>query len=214
MNCSTPGLPVHHQVPDSMSITSMMPSSHLILCRPLLLLPPIPPSIRVFCNESTLHMRWPRYWSFNFSISPSNKHPALISFRMDWLDLLAVQGTLKSLLHHHSSKASILQCSAFFTVQLSHPYMTTGKTIALTRQTFVGKVMSLLFNMLCRLVIIFLEWREGGRKEERKECDLFEDTARLSLLLAQRPCHCRDSVISCVPFFPSPAPLLITPRLL
>ena len=133
-----------------------MPSSHLILCRPLLLLPPIPPSIRVFSNESTFLMRWPKYWCFSFNISPSNEHPGLISFRMDWLDLLAVQGTLKSLLQHHSSKASILWCSAFFTVQLSHPYMTTGKTIAMTRRTFVGKVMSLLFNMLSRLVITFL----------------------------------------------------------
>ena len=133
-----------------------MPSSHLILCRPLLLLPPIPPSIRVFSNESTLHMRWPWYWSFSFSISPSIEHPGLISFRMDWLDLLAVQGTLKSLLQHHSSKASILWRPAFFIVQLSHPYMTTGKTIALTRWTFVGKVMSLLFNMLSRMVITFL----------------------------------------------------------
>ena len=124
-----------------MSIESVMPSNHLILCRPLLLLPPIPPSIRVFSNESTLHMRWPKYWSFSFSIIPSKEIPGLISFRMDWLDLLAVQGTLKSLLQHHTSKASILQLSAFFTVQLSHPYMTTGKTIALTRQTFVGKVM-------------------------------------------------------------------------
>ena len=133
-----------------------MPSSHLILWHPLLLLPPIPPSIRVFSNESTLRMRWPKYWSFSFSISPSNEHPGLISFRMDWLDLLAVQGILKSLLQHHSSKTSILQCSAFFTVQLSYPYMTTGKTIALTRQTLVSKVMSLLFNMLSRLVINFL----------------------------------------------------------
>ena len=133
-----------------------MPSSHLILCRPLLLLTPIPPSIRVFSNESALRMRWPKYWSFNFSISPSNEHLGLISFRMDWLDLLAVQGTLKSLLQHHSSKASIPHRSAFFTAQLSHPYMTTGKTIALTRQTFVGKVMSLIFNMLSRLVITFL----------------------------------------------------------
>ena len=133
-----------------------MPSSHLILCRPLLLLPPIPPSIRVFSNESTLHMRWPKYWSFSFSIIPSKQHPGLISFRMDWLDLLAVQVTLKSLLQHHSSKASILWCSVFFMVQLSCPYMTTGKTIALTRQTFVDKVMSLLFNMLSRLVITFL----------------------------------------------------------
>ena len=133
-----------------------MPSTHLILCRPLLLLPPIPPSIRVFSNESTLHMRWPKYWSFSFSISPSKEHPGLISFRMDWLDLLAVQGTLKRLLQHRSSKASILRRLAFFTVQLSHPYMTTGKTTALTRRTFVGKVMSLLFNMLSRLVITFL----------------------------------------------------------
>ena len=133
-----------------------MPSSHLMLCYPLLLLPLIPPSIRVFSNESTLHMRWPKYWSFSFSITPSNEHPGLISFRTDWLDLLAVQGTLKSLLQHHSSKASILQHSAFFTVQLSHPFMTTGKTTALTRRTLVGKVMSLLFNMLSRLVITFL----------------------------------------------------------
>ena len=130
-----------------------MPSSHLILCHPLLLLPPIPPSIRVFSNESALRMRWPKYWSFSFSISPSNEHPGLISFRMEWLDLLAVRGTLKTL-QHHSSKASILQHSAFLTVQLSHPYMITGKTIALTRRTFVGKVMSLLFNMLSRLLIL------------------------------------------------------------
>ena len=130
-----------------MPIKSVMPSSHLILCHPLLLPPPIPPSIRVFSNESTLHMRWPKYWSFSVSISPSNEHPGLISFRTDWLAFLAVQGTLKSPLQHHSSKASIFQHSTFFTVQLSHPYMTTGKTIALTRRTFVGKVMSLLFNM-------------------------------------------------------------------
>ena len=134
----------------------MIPSSHLILFHPLLLLPPIPPSIRVFSNESALRMRWPKYWSFSFSIIPSKEIPGLIAFRMDWLDLLAVQGTLKSLLQHHSSKASVPQCSAFFTVHLSHPYMTTGKTIALTRQTFVGKVISLLFNMLSRLVITFL----------------------------------------------------------
>ena len=133
-----------------------MPSSHLILCHPLLLLPTIPPSITVFSKESTHHMRWPKYWSFSFSIIPSKEHPELISFRTDWLDLLPVQRTLKSLLQHHSSKASILQHSAFFTVQLSNPYMTTGKTIALTRQTFVGKVMSPLFNMLSRLVITFL----------------------------------------------------------
>ena len=138
------------------SIESVMPSSHLILCRPLLLFPPIPPSIRVFSNESTLRMRWPKYWNFSFSVIPSKEIPGVISFRIAWLDLLAVQGTLKSLLQHHSSKASILQLSAFFTVQLSHPYMTTGKTIALTRRTFVGKVMSLLFNMLSRSVITFL----------------------------------------------------------
>ena len=137
-----------------------MSSTHLILCRPLLLLPSIPPSIRVFSNESTLHMSWPKYWSFSFSITPSKEYPGLISFRMYWLDLLAVQGTLKSLLQHHSSKASILRCSAFITVQFSHPYMTTGKTIALTRQIFVGKVMSLLLNMLSRLVITFLPRRE------------------------------------------------------
>ena len=130
-----------------MSMELVIPSSHLILCHPLLLLHPIPPSIRVFSNESTLRMRWPKYWSFSFSISPSNEHPGLISFRMDWLDLLAIQGTLKSLLQHHSSKASTLQRSAFFTVQLSHPYMTTRKTIALTRRTFVGKVMSLLSTL-------------------------------------------------------------------
>ena len=137
------------------SIELVMPSSHLILCRPLLLLPPIPPRIRVFSNQSTLHMRWPKYWSFSFSIIPSKEIPGLI-FRMYWLDLLAVQGTLKSLLQHHSSNASILWCSAFFTVQLSHPYMTTGKTIALTRWTLVGRAMSLLLNMLSRLVITFL----------------------------------------------------------
>ena len=128
-----------------MSIVLVIPSSHLILCCPLLLLPSIPPNIRVFSNESTLHMRWPKYWSFSFSISPSNEHPGLISFRMDWVDLLAIQGNLKSLLQHHSSKASILRLSAFFIVQFSHPYLTTGKTIALTRWTFVGKVISLLF---------------------------------------------------------------------
>ena len=134
-----------------------MPSSHLILCRPLLLLPPMPPSIRVFSNESTLHMRWPKYWSFSFSIGPSSEQPGLISFRMDWLDPLAVQGTLKSLLQHHRSKASILRCSAFFTFQLSHPYMTTGKTIVLTRWTFVGKVMSLfcLFLLLLLFLVLF-----------------------------------------------------------
>ena len=159
MNRSTPGLPVHHHLPEFTQTHVHrvgMPSSHLILCRPLLLLPPIPPSIRVFSNESTLHMKWPKFWSSSFSIIPSKEIPGLISFRMDWLDLLAVQGTLKSLLQHHSSKASILRRSAFFTVQLSHPYMTTGKTVALTRRSYVGKVMSLLLNMLSRLVITFL----------------------------------------------------------
>src|SRR5574337_781595 len=158
MNRSTPDLPITNSWSSLslMSIKSVMPSSHLILCRPLLLLPPIPPSIRVFSNESTLCMTWPKYWSFIFSISPSNEHPGLVSFRMDWLDLLAVQGTLKSLLQHHNSKASILRHSAFFIVQLSHLYMTTGKTTALTVQTFADKVMSLLFNTLSRLIIAFL----------------------------------------------------------
>ena len=159
MNRSTPGLPVHHQLrssPKLMCLELVMPSSHLILGHPLLLLSPIPPRIRAFSNESTLHMMWRKYWSFSLSISPSNEHPGLVSIRMDWLDLLAVQGTLKSRLQHHSSKASILRHSAFFTVQLSHPYTTTGKTIALTRRTFVDKVMSLLFNMLSSLVITFL----------------------------------------------------------
>ena len=143
-------------LPKPMSIESVMPSNHLILCHPLLLLPSIFPSIRIFSNESDLRIRWPKYWSFSFNISPSNEYPGLISFRMGWLDLLAVQGTIKSLLQHHSSKALILQCSAFFIVQLSHPYMTTGKTVALARQTYVGKVMSLLLNMHSRLVITFL----------------------------------------------------------
>ena len=159
MDCSKPGLPVitnSRSLLNLMSIALVMPSNHLILCPPLLLPPSIFPSIRVFSNESVLHIRWPKYWSFSFNISPSNKHPGLFSFRMDWLDLLAVQGTLKSLLQHHSSKASNLQHSAFFIVQLSHPYMTTGKTIALTRRIFFGKVMSLLFNILSRLVITFL----------------------------------------------------------
>ena len=159
MNHSTPGLPVHHQLPeftqthDHQVGDAIQPSHPLSSPSPPA---PNPSSIRVFSSESTLHMRWPKYWSFSFSISPPKEHPGLISFRMDWLDLLAVQGTLKSLLQHHSSKAAILRCSAFFTVQLSHPYMTTGKTIALTRWTFVGKVMSLLLNMLSRLVITFL----------------------------------------------------------
>ena len=159
VNRSTPGLPVHHQLPEFTQIHAielMMPSNHLILCRPFLLLPSIFPSIRVFSSESALCIRWSKYRDCSFSISPSNEHPGLDAFRMDWLDFLAVQGTLKSLLQHHSSKASIFQCSAFFTVQLSHPYMTSGKTIALTRRTFVDKVMSLFFNMLSRLVIIFL----------------------------------------------------------
>ena len=158
-DCSTPGLPVHTtslSLLKLMSIESVMPSNHLILCRPLRVLPSIPPSIRVFSNESALCSKWPNYWSFSFNISPSNEHPGLISFRMDWLELLAVQGTLKSLLQHHSSKASILLHSAFFRVQFSHPYMTTGKPITLTRWTFVDKVMSLLFNILSRLVLTFL----------------------------------------------------------
>ena len=157
-DCSMPALPVHHQLWSLlklMSIESVMPSNHLILCHPLLLLPLIFPSIRVFSNESALLIRWPKYWSFSFSISPFKEYSGLISFWMDWLDLLAVQGTLKSLLEHHSSKASILQCLAFFTVQLSHPYTTTGKTIAFCRWTFVVKVMSLLLNMLSKLVITF-----------------------------------------------------------
>ena len=157
MDCSTPGFPVHRQLLEftQMSIELVMPSNHLILCRPLLLPPSIFPNIKVFPSESVLCIRWPKYRSFSFSISPSNEYSGLISFRMDWLDLLAVQGTLKSLLQHHSSKTSILQCSAFSILQFSHLYMTTGKTIALTRWTFVGKVMSLLFNMLSRLVITF-----------------------------------------------------------
>ena len=159
--CPSPTPGVHT---DSTSIESVTPSRHLILCCPLLVLPPIPPSIRISSNESTLHMRWPKYWSFSFSIIPSKEHPELISSRMDWLNLLAVQGTLKSLLQHHSTKASILRRSAFFTVQLSHPYMTTGKTIALTRRTFVGKVMSLLLNTLSRLVITFLPRSKVKRK--------------------------------------------------
>ena len=155
MNRSTPGLPVHHQLLEFTQTHVHQVSDAIQPSHPLSSPSPIPPSIRVFSNESTLHMRWPKYWSFSFSIIPSKEHPGLISFRMDWLDLLAVQGTLKSLLQHHSSKASILRRSAFFTIQLSHPYMTTGTTTALTRQTFVGKVMSLLLNMLSRLVITF-----------------------------------------------------------
>ena len=159
MDCSTPSFLVHHQFPSLlkfMSVELVMPSNHLILCHPLLLLPSIFLSIRGFSKELVLHIRWPKYCNFSFNISPSNEYSGLISFRMDLLNLLAVQGTLKSLLQHHSSKASILQCSDYFIVQLSHPYMTTGKIIALTRRTFVGKVMSLLFNRLTRLVITFL----------------------------------------------------------
>ena len=160
MDCSMPGLPVHHQLLELLKLMSfelVMLSNHLILCHPLLLPPSIFPNIRVFSNESVLPNRWPKYWSFSFNISSSNEHPGLISFRMDWLDLLAVQWILKSLLQHHSSKASLLQCSAFFMVQLSHPYMTTRNTIALTRWTFVGNVMSLLYNTLSRFVIAFLQ---------------------------------------------------------
>ena len=165
-----------------------MPSSHLILCRPLFLLPPIPPSITVFANESILRIRWPKYWSFSLSIIPSKEIPGLI-FRMDWLDLLAVQGTLKSLLQHHSSKASILQRSAFFTVQLSHPYMTTGKTIALTRRTFVGKVMSLLLNMLSRLVLTFLP---------RSKCLLISWLQSLSAVILESQ---KNKVSHCFPIY-------------
>ena len=159
MDCSTPGFPVHHQLPELIQTNvhrSVMPSNHLILCHPLLLPPSIFPRIRVFSNESVLHIRWPEYWSFSFSISLSSEYSGLISFRMDWLDLFAVQGTLKSLFQHHSSKASIIPCSAFFILQLSHPYMTAGKAKALTRWNFIDKVMSLLFNMLSTLVITFL----------------------------------------------------------
>ena len=158
MNRSMPGIPIHHQLPEFTQTCVHRVSDSiqiLTICCPLLLLPRFPSSIKVFSNESTLRIKWPKYWSFSFNISPSNEHPGLISFRIHWLDLLAVQGTLKSLLQHHSSKASILGCSAYFTVQLSHPYMTTGKTIALTTRTLVGKVMSLLLNMLSRLVITF-----------------------------------------------------------
>ena len=166
-----------------MSIESVMPSSHLILYCSLFLLPPIPPSIRVFSNESALHIRWPKYWT-SFSISPSNEHPGLISFRVDWLDLLAVRGTLKSLLQCHSSKASILRCSAFFIVQLSHPYMTTGKAIALTRWTFVGKVMSLLFNMLSRLVITSLP------RSKRLLISWLQSPSAVILTFPQKVYHC------------------------
>ena len=169
MDCSMSGLPVHHQLPEltqTMTIESVMPSNHLIFCCPLLLLSSIFPSIWLFSNESVLCIRWPKHWSFSFNISPSNEYSGLISFRMDWVDFLAVQGTLKSLLQHHSSKASVLQFSAFFIIQLSHPYMTTGKTIALTRWTFFGKVMSLIFNVLSKLVIAFLPRIKKNRKKK------------------------------------------------
>ena len=169
-----------------------MPSNHLILCRPLLFLPSIFPSIRVFSNELALHIRWPKYWIFSFNISPSNEHPGLISFTLDWLDLLAVQGTLKSLLQHHSSKASILQHSAFFIVQLSHPYMTTGKTIALTRWTFVGKVMSLLFSMLSKLVIAFLP---------RSKCLLISWLQTPSAVILESK-KIKNKICQCFHFFP------------
>ena len=174
-----------------MSIMSVMQSNHLILCHPLLLLPSIYPSIRVFFNESVLHLRWPKYWSFSFSISPSNEYSGLISFRIDWLDLLAVQGTLKSLLQHHSSKPSILQCSAFFMVQLSHPYMATGKTIALTRQVFVGKVISLLFNILSRLVIAFLP------RSKRLLISWLQSPSAVILEPKKIVCHC----LHCFPIY-------------
>ena len=208
-----------------MSIELVVPSSHLILCHLLLLLPPIPPSIRVFSNESTLPMRWPKYWSFSFSISPSNEHPGLISFRIDWLDLLAVQGTLKSLLQHHSSKASILRRSAFFIVQLSHSYMTTGKTIALTRWTFVDKVMSLVFNILSRLVITFLErskcllisWLQSSSavileprkiKSAKTAFSQFSHSVVSSSLQSHEPRHARPPCPSPTPrVHPNPCPL-------
>ena len=177
-----------------MSIVSVMPSNHLILCRPLLLPPYIFPSIRVFSNDSLLRVRWPKYWSFSFNISLSNEHLGLISLRMDWLDLLAVQGTLKSPLQHHSSKASILRCSAFFIIQLSHPYMTIGKTIALTRWTFVGKVISLLFNMLSRLVITFLP---------RSKCLLISWLQLPSVVILEPQkivCHCFYCFPICLPW--------------
>ena len=192
MNRSTPGLPVYHQLwssPKPLSIESVMPCNHLILCRPLLLLSTIFPSIRVFSNESALHIRWPKYWSFSFNISPSNEHPGLISFRMDLLDLLAVQGTLKSVLQHHSSKAPILQCSAFIIVQLSHPCMTTGKTVALTRWILVDKMMSQLFNMLSRLVITFLP---------RSKCLLISWLQSPSAVILEPP---QNKVSHCFPIF-------------
>ena len=190
----TPGVYSHSH------LKSVTPSSHLILCRPLLLLPPILPSIRVFSIESTLRMRWPKYWSFSFSIIPSKEHPGLISFRMEWLDLLVIQGTLRSLLQHHSSEASILWRSAFFTVQLSHPYMTTGKTIALTRRTFVSKVMSLLLNMLSRLVITFLP-RSKTSKTSKESFNFMAAVTICSDFGARenKDCHCFHCFPICLP---------------
>ena len=179
-----------------MSIKSLMPSNHLILCRPFLLPPSIFPSIRVFSNESVLHIRWPKYWSFSFRISPSNEHSGLISFRMDWLDLLVVQRTLKSLFQHHRSKASILRCSGFFKVQLAHPNMTTGKTIALTRRTFVNKVMSLLLNMLSRLVITFLP---RSKHSVLKICTFLRQWHPTPVLLPGKS-HGRRSLVGCSPW--------------
>ena len=194
VDCNTPGsLSITNSwcLLKLMSIESVMPSNHLMLCHPLLLLPSIFPSIRVFSNE-TVHIRWPKYWSFSFSVSPSNDYSGPISFRMDWLDLLAVQGTLKSLLQHNSSKASILRLSAFFTVQLSHPYMTTGKTIALTKQTLVGKVMSLLFNMLSRLVITFLP---------RSKCLLISWLQSPSAVILEPPQNKVSHCFHCFPIY-------------
>ena len=184
VNRSTPGLPVHHQLPEFTQAHVHGVSDAIRPSHPLLLLPPIPPSIRVFSNESNLRMRWPKYWRFSFSISPSKEHPGLISFRMDWLGLPAVQRTLKSVLRHHSSKASILRCSAFFTVQVPHPYMTTGRTIALTRQTFVGKVMSLLLNMLSRLVTTFLP------RSKRLLISWLQSPSAVILESPKIVCHC------------------------
>ena len=188
MDCSTPGFPVCHQFLELVQlkpIKSVMPSDHFILCHPLFLLPPIFPSIRVFSNESVLRIRWPKIWNFSFSLSPSTEYSGLISFRIDWFDLLAFQGTLKSLLQHHISKASILQCSAFFITKLSHPYMTNGKTIAFHRWIFVDKVMSLLFNMMSRLVIAFLP-----RKKHLLISCLQLPSAVILESLQNKPCHC------------------------
>ena len=192
MDCGMPGPPVHHQLLEftqTHGLKSVMPSNHLILCRPLLLSPSIFPSIKVFSSESVLRIRWPKYWSFSFSISPSNEYSGLISFRIDWFNLLAVQGTLKSLLQHYSSKASILWRSAFFIIQLSHQYMTTGKIIALTRQTFVGKIVSLLLNMLSRLVIAFLP---------RSKCLLISWLQSASAVILEPP---QNKVSHCFPIY-------------